>query len=132
MTQIIRVGVDIAKNVFEVHAVMSKVVGPDERTALAAYRGGIMFELGCHVIDLVVGVVIFVVVVAVAAVLMALLQAVLPSGASGGVAPGTGRAARGGEPSPGERASASDAVLPDEATGEPDGSPRGRDRPSGD
>ncbi|MFO0889482.1 MAG: Gfo/Idh/MocA family oxidoreductase [Isosphaeraceae bacterium] len=42
--------------VFEVHAVMSKVVGPAERTALAAYRGGIMFELGCHVIDLVVGV----------------------------------------------------------------------------
>jgi predicted dehydrogenase len=42
--------------VFEVHAVMSKVVGPAERTALAEYRGGIMFELGCHVIDLVVGV----------------------------------------------------------------------------
>lgn len=43
-------------DVFEVHAVMSKVVGPAERSALAAYRGGIMFELGCHVIDLVVGV----------------------------------------------------------------------------
>jgi predicted dehydrogenase len=43
-------------DVFEVHAVMSKVVGPDERTALAEYRGGIMFELGCHVIDLVVGI----------------------------------------------------------------------------
>ena len=43
-------------DVFEVHAVMSKVVGPDERKALAEYRGGIMFELGCHVIDLVVGV----------------------------------------------------------------------------
>jgi predicted dehydrogenase len=42
--------------VFEVHAVMSKVVGPAERAALAGYRGGIMFELGCHVIDLVVGV----------------------------------------------------------------------------
>lgn len=41
---------------FEVHAVMSKVVEPAERTALAEYRGGIMFELGCHVIDLVVGV----------------------------------------------------------------------------
>jgi predicted dehydrogenase len=41
---------------FEVHAVMSKVVGPAERTALAEYRGGTMFELGCHVIDLVVGV----------------------------------------------------------------------------
>jgi predicted dehydrogenase len=42
--------------VFEVHAVMSKVVGPAERAALAGYRGGIMFELGCHLIDLVVGV----------------------------------------------------------------------------
>jgi predicted dehydrogenase len=42
--------------VFEVHAVMSKVVGPAERAALAEYRGGIMFELGCHVIDLVVSV----------------------------------------------------------------------------
>ena len=42
--------------VFEVHTAMSKVVAPAERTALAAYRGGIMFELGCHVIDLVVGV----------------------------------------------------------------------------
>src|SRR5262245_29233989 len=42
--------------VFEVHAVSSKVVEPTERTALAEYRGGIMFELGCHVIDLVVGV----------------------------------------------------------------------------
>ena len=43
-------------DVFEVHAVMSKVVERDERTVLAEYRGGIMFELGCHVIDLVVGV----------------------------------------------------------------------------
>jgi predicted dehydrogenase len=42
--------------VFEVHAVMSKVVGLNERKVLAEYRGGIMFELGCHVIDLVVGV----------------------------------------------------------------------------
>jgi predicted dehydrogenase len=42
--------------VFEVHTVMSKVVTPAERTALAAYRGGMMFELGCHLIDLVVGV----------------------------------------------------------------------------
>jgi predicted dehydrogenase len=42
--------------VFEVHAVMSKVIGPAERAALAEYRGGIMFELGCHVVDLVVGV----------------------------------------------------------------------------
>ncbi|WZP00236.1 Gfo/Idh/MocA family oxidoreductase [Isosphaeraceae bacterium EP7] len=43
-------------DVFEVHSVMSKVVAPPERRALAKYRGGIMFELGCHVIDLVVGV----------------------------------------------------------------------------
>ena len=43
-------------DVFEVHAVMSKVVPPQQRRGLAEYRGGIMFELGCHVIDLVVGV----------------------------------------------------------------------------
>jgi predicted dehydrogenase len=42
--------------VFEVHAVMSKVVPPAERDRLAAFRGGIMFELGCHVLDLVLGV----------------------------------------------------------------------------
>jgi predicted dehydrogenase len=42
--------------VFEVHAVMSKVVAPDERRRLAEFRGGILFELGCHVLDLVVGV----------------------------------------------------------------------------
>jgi predicted dehydrogenase len=42
--------------VFEVHTVMSKVVGDAERKKLAEFRGGIMFELGCHVIDLVVGV----------------------------------------------------------------------------
>lgn len=41
---------------FEVHAVMSKVVPPDSRRELAAYPGGIMFELGCHVLDLVVGI----------------------------------------------------------------------------
>jgi predicted dehydrogenase len=41
---------------FEVHAVMSKVVPPDSRRQLAEYPGGIMFELGCHVVDLVVGV----------------------------------------------------------------------------
>ena len=41
---------------FEVHAVMSKVVDPAARRELARYPGGIMFELGCHVIDLVVGV----------------------------------------------------------------------------
>lgn len=42
--------------VFEVHAVMSKVVDPPARQGLAEFRGGIMFELGCHVIDLVIGV----------------------------------------------------------------------------
>ena len=43
-------------DVFEVHAVMSKVVDPASRRRLAEYRGGIMFELGCHLVDLVVGV----------------------------------------------------------------------------
>jgi predicted dehydrogenase len=42
-------------DVFEVHTVMSKVVGDAERRKLAEFRGGIMFELGCHVTDLVVG-----------------------------------------------------------------------------
>ena len=41
---------------FEVHAVMSKVVGAASRKQLAEYPGGIFFELGCHVLDLVVGV----------------------------------------------------------------------------
>jgi predicted dehydrogenase len=40
--------------IFELHTVMSKSVGPDERKALAEYPGGTMFELGCHLIDLVV------------------------------------------------------------------------------
>lgn len=43
-------------DVFEVHAVMSKVVPPAARIELAEYRGGMMFELGCHVLDLVIGV----------------------------------------------------------------------------
>lgn len=43
-------------DVFEVHTVMSKVVGANERRALAEYPGGIQFELGCHVLDLVLGV----------------------------------------------------------------------------
>lgn len=43
-------------DVFEVHAVMSKVVDPASRQELAKFPGGIMFELGCHVIDLVIGV----------------------------------------------------------------------------
>jgi predicted dehydrogenase len=41
---------------FEVVAVMSKVVPPADRLKLAEYPGGIMFELGCHVVDLVIGV----------------------------------------------------------------------------
>ena len=43
-------------DVFEVHAVMSKVVDPGTRRELAEYRGGILFELGGHITDLVVGV----------------------------------------------------------------------------
>jgi len=41
--------------IFEIDAVMSKVVDPDSRRGLARYPGGMMFELGCHLIDLVVG-----------------------------------------------------------------------------
>ncbi|MBX3423359.1 MAG: Gfo/Idh/MocA family oxidoreductase [Pirellulaceae bacterium] len=41
--------------VFELHAVMSKVLGPADRRELAQYAGGMMFELGCHLMDLVVG-----------------------------------------------------------------------------
>lgn len=39
---------------FEAHAVMSKVVPSADRQKLAEYPGGTMFELGCHLIDLVV------------------------------------------------------------------------------
>jgi predicted dehydrogenase len=39
---------------FEVHTVMGKVVPPADRLKLAEYPGGIMFELGCHVLDTVV------------------------------------------------------------------------------
>lgn len=42
--------------VFEVHTVMSKVVDAAGRKELVPYRGGMMFELGCHVIDLVIGI----------------------------------------------------------------------------
>lgn len=42
--------------VFEVHAVMSKVVDPASRRELAQYPGGIMFELGCHVMDSLLGI----------------------------------------------------------------------------
>lgn len=41
---------------FEVHTVMSKLTPPAGRKQLAEYPGGTMFELGCHLIDLVVGV----------------------------------------------------------------------------
>ncbi|MCH8830312.1 MAG: Gfo/Idh/MocA family oxidoreductase [Planctomycetes bacterium] len=41
---------------FEVHAVMGKVMSRSSRKPLVSMPGGIMFELGCHVIDLVVGV----------------------------------------------------------------------------
>jgi predicted dehydrogenase len=40
--------------VFEIHAVMSKLVPPASRQELAEYPGGMMFELGCHLIDLIV------------------------------------------------------------------------------
>jgi len=43
-------------DIFEIHAVMSKVVGADKRQTFTEFAGGIMFELGCHLIDLVVGV----------------------------------------------------------------------------
>ena len=42
--------------VFEVHTVMSKVVAADLRQEFAEYPGGSMFELGCHVLDLVIGI----------------------------------------------------------------------------
>lgn len=42
--------------IFEVHTVMSKVVGPESRTQLAEFKGGMMFELGGHITDLVVGI----------------------------------------------------------------------------
>lgn len=43
-------------DIFEVHTVMSKVVEAGDRRELAEFNGGMMFELGCHIIDLVVGV----------------------------------------------------------------------------
>ena len=42
---------------FEVHAVMSKRLDRQSRRELTVFRGGAMFELGCHLIDLVVGLV---------------------------------------------------------------------------
>jgi predicted dehydrogenase len=43
-------------DVFEVHAVMSKVVPPADRLKFAEFKGGVMFDLGGHIVDLVVGV----------------------------------------------------------------------------
>jgi predicted dehydrogenase len=43
-------------DVFEVHAVMSKVVPPADRLKFAEFKGGVMFDLGGHLVDLVVGV----------------------------------------------------------------------------
>ncbi len=40
--------------IFEVHGVMSKKLALAERADVARYRGGSMFELGCHLIDVVV------------------------------------------------------------------------------
>jgi predicted dehydrogenase len=39
---------------FEAHAVMSKVISPSGRGQLTQFPGGIMFELGCHIVDLLV------------------------------------------------------------------------------
>lgn len=43
-------------DVFEIHAVMSKMGNPSMREEIAEFSGGTMFELGCHLIDLVHGV----------------------------------------------------------------------------
>jgi predicted dehydrogenase len=40
--------------VFSIDTAMSKALGAEERKALMPYRGGAMFELGCHVIDAVI------------------------------------------------------------------------------
>ena len=50
---------DAAKNgwlgeIFEIHGVISKQLDVADRAELARYRGGSMFELGCHLIDAVV------------------------------------------------------------------------------
>jgi predicted dehydrogenase len=41
-------------DVFEIDAVISRIVEPPERRGMAEYRGGMMFELGCHFIDLLI------------------------------------------------------------------------------
>jgi len=40
--------------VFSIHAEMSKLLGDDERIPMLGYKGGSMFELGCHLLDSVV------------------------------------------------------------------------------
>jgi predicted dehydrogenase len=41
--------------IFEIHGVISEFNPPETRMRLAEYKGGMMFELGCHLIDIVVG-----------------------------------------------------------------------------
>ena len=41
---------------FEIHTVMSKLINARSRQELSEYGGGTMFELGCHILDLVLGV----------------------------------------------------------------------------
>ncbi len=41
-------------DIFEIHGVMSKKLHTSDRAELAAYPGGAMFELGCHLIDAVI------------------------------------------------------------------------------
>jgi len=43
-------------DIFEIHAVMSKVLPASDRIEQAKYPGGMMFELGCHIMDMVIGV----------------------------------------------------------------------------
>lgn len=42
---------------FEIHTVMSKLMSAEAREPLTQFAGGTMFELGCHIIDLLVGLV---------------------------------------------------------------------------
>jgi predicted dehydrogenase len=43
-------------DIFELHGVISKLVGAEDRRRLARIAGGTMFELGCHLIDAMVAV----------------------------------------------------------------------------
>ena len=43
-------------DIFEVHGVIGKTISNSRRRELARYRGGTMFELGCHLIDSLVSV----------------------------------------------------------------------------